>query len=103
MKKIIASITIFGLLLSTGAHAQEGCCPPEPKVYYDETPDCFNKGKFVGKDSDDFLKSVRRAQQRNWAVAFGSAAVGVLTLVLVGVNHKNEKDSHHKHNVKSPS
>ncbi len=88
MKKIIASITVLGLVFSHVAGAQENC---EPKVYYDETDDCFNKGKFVGRESDDYLKSIRRAKQKNWAIAFGTTALGVLTLVLVGVNHKHEK------------
>ena len=90
MKKIIGSITVFGLIFSSGLRAQEECCPPpERQAYYDETPDCFNKGRFVGKETEDYLKTIRRAKQRNWAIAFGSAAVGVLTAVLVGVNHKH--------------
>ncbi|MBS0629449.1 MAG: hypothetical protein JSS30_04405 [Verrucomicrobia bacterium] len=88
MKKIIASITVLGLVFSHGVSAQDNC---EPKVYYDETDDCFNKGKFVGRESEDYLKSIQRAQRRNWAVAFGTVAVGALTLVLVGVNHKHDK------------
>lgn len=88
MKNIIACLTIFGLIFSRGAFADEACCTPEPsKVYYDETDDCFNKGKYVGRESDDYLKSIRRAKQRNWALAFGTTAVGILTLVLVAKNH----------------
>lgn len=90
MKKPILCITILGLIFSRGAFADDACCAPEPtKVYYDETDDCFNKGKFVGRESDDYLKSIRRAKQRNWALAVGTTAVGVLTLILVGKNHHN--------------
>jgi len=89
MKKIIASITALGLVFSHAAGAQE-CC--EPKVYFDETEDCFNKGKFVGRETEDYLKTIRRAKQRNWTIAFGTVAVGVLTLVLTGVKHRQDKD-----------
>lgn len=95
MKKFVACITIAGLLLSSGAFADEDCCMPEPsKVYYDETEDCFNKGKFVGKESEDYLKSLRFARNRNWGLATGATALGILTLVLVGKHHRHHNRDH---------
>ena len=103
MKKLIASITVLGLVFSNGIFADEACAE-EPKVYFtDEDSDLFNKGKFVGKESDDYLRAMRRARQKNWAFAAGTTLVGVLTMVLVGKNHHKTNYKSHPIKNKTPN
>ena len=60
----------------------------DDEVYYsDEDDELFNRGKFVGKESDDYEQMRRRMQTRNWSIALSSTAVGIATLLLVGKNH----------------
>lgn len=83
MKKIIGYLTLSSLLFSPIlAFAHD-----EDEVYYsDEDDELFNRGKFVGQENDAYLKQRRYDRNKNWAIAIGTTAVGVATLILVGKN-----------------
>ena len=55
--------------------------------YTDEDDELFNRGKFVGIDSDDYLRARRKERNKNWAIALGTTALGIATVVFVGQNH----------------
>ena len=85
MKKFIGLFTIMGLVFSSGIYAHE----IEDEVYYTEDDDeLFNRGKFVGEESNEYQMRIRRERNKNWAIALTSTAVGIATVVLVGKNHK---------------
>ncbi len=84
MKKFIAAFTILGMVFSPGAFAHE----LEDEVYYTEEDDeLFNHGKFVGQETNEYEKRIRKERTKNWAIALTSTAVGVATVILVGKNH----------------
>lgn len=87
MRKFIALFTLLGMVFSSGIYANEN--ENENEVYYTEDDDdLFNHGKFVGQESDEYLRRIRRERNKNWAIALASTAIGVTTVVLVGKNHK---------------
>ncbi len=96
MKQFAGYLTIFGLFFSPVAFAHDGCdgpnCPhPEDdaiEAYYmdEEDDEFFNQGKIVGKDTGDYLKAQKRIRNKNWALALGTSAIGIATLVLLGKN-----------------
>ena len=55
--------------------------------YTEEDDELFNRGKFVGIESNDYLRARRRERNKNWAIAIGSTVIGVATLFLVNENH----------------
>ncbi len=93
MKKLFTYLILFSFFFCRiGAFAQEDSCVPEDsEVFYTDIDDeLFNRGKFVGQETNDYLRRQKRARNTNWAIALGSTAIGVAVLVFVGHNH--EKD-----------
>lgn len=92
MQRLIAIFAGFGMVFSSLGYSQE-CCEEEDEVYYtQDDDDLFNKGKFVGAESDEYQKRIRRERMKNWGIALTTTAIGAATVVLVGNHHRNHPD-----------
>lgn len=89
MKKFSSYFILFSLLFSPlASYAQED----EDTVYYtDEDDDLFNRGKFVGEESNAYILAQKRERNRNWMIAIGTTAIGVAALVLTSNHHQHSK------------
>ena len=85
MKQFFATLTILSLFFSPLAVGQEQ--DDEQVFYTDEDDDLFNKGKFVGQETDQYLVQIRRRKAQNWGIALGTTALGVAALLL-SAKHK---------------
>lgn len=82
MKKWISYIALFSLFCGLPLSAHE-----EEVFYTDEDDELFNQGKFVGEENPDYLKAIRFERNKNWAIAMGTAAISIATVILVGQHH----------------
>ncbi len=87
MKKTTTLLTLLALFCNAiPCMAHEDL--DDPVVYYtDEDDELFNRGRFVGVETDEMIRARNKVRNKNWSIALGSTAVGVATLVLVGINH----------------
>lgn len=80
MKKFTIILTLLSFLTLNGVFAQD-------QVYYtDEDTDLFNRGKFVGEENKDYIRQIEIQKKKNWSLAIGSTAVGILACILVAKN-----------------
>lgn len=84
-KKFILPFILLGLLFSPAG----GFAANEPTICEEEEECSFNRGKVVNQETYEFQKAQKRAQYKNWGLAFGSTVIGIVTLVLVSKNHHN--------------
>jgi len=95
MKKIFAYLTLFSLLFTRIdlIAQEESCVPKEADVFYSDIDDeLFNRGKFVGKETEDYLRAFRRERNKNWAIAIGTTAIGIAALVFVSNGHEKKEE-----------
>lgn len=95
MKRFYILLTLLSLSFSPFAHAQESDFTDEDTFFTDEDDELFNRGKFVGQESDEWLKARRFERNKNWAIAITTTALGVATGVLVGQQHKKAQNHAH--------
>lgn len=79
--KCITLLTLLSLFLSRAAFA-------EPDYFDDQDDECFNRGKIVGPESNEYQKAVRRQRIKNWGLAFTTTALGIVTFIFVAQDHK---------------
>jgi hypothetical protein len=85
MKKWFTYLALFSLFGGVNLSAQD-------EVFYtDEDDELFNQGKFVGEENPDYLRAIRFERNKNWAIALGTTAIGVATVILVGQHHDKNK------------
>ncbi len=86
MKRFTSLLLLFSFVAMPLARAEEPIMDDD--IFYTEEDDeLFNRGKFVGIESNDYLRARRRERNKNWAIAIGSTVIGVATLFLVNENH----------------
>lgn len=84
MKKTLLSLlTILSFISTPLAHAEE---EGEEIYYYDEDEELFNKGTFVGEETNFYIKQQKKAQYRNWGIAIGTTVASAVAFVLVGLH-----------------
>lgn len=90
MKKIILVLTSLSFICSPILRADSAVLPQEecPASYEEEEEEALPPGKMVGKASDDARSEAKRRRMRNWGLAAGVVAIGIVTLVLVSHNHR---------------
>lgn len=86
MKRLISLFTLLSLVLASPARAEDPIVDDDI-FYTEEDEELFNRGRFVGLESDDYLRRERRARNTNWAIALGTTALGIATVILVGNSH----------------
>lgn len=86
MKRFTSLFLAFSMTLSPLAFGEDPIIDDD--IFYTEEDDqLFNRGTFVGVENDDYLRAARRQRNKNWAIALGSTALGIATVILVGNNH----------------
>ncbi len=87
MKRFTTICLLASFALTPFAHADEPIL--EDDVFYtEEDDDLFNHGKFVGMQTNDYMRARRIERNKNWAIAVGSTIAGVATLFLVSKHHQ---------------
>lgn len=86
MKIFCRLLFSFSIAFCSVAYSEDGIVD-DNLFYTDEDDELFNRGTFVGADDNAYLIAARRERTKNWAIAIGSTALGVATLILVGNNH----------------
>jgi len=87
MKRFISFLLLLSFAAMPLARAEDPIMDDD--IYYtEEDNELFNRGKFVGVENDDYLRAYRRERNKNWAIAIGTAAIGIASLVLVHENHR---------------
>ena len=86
MKALLFPFLALAMVLSSPLRAERPVV--EDDTFYTEEDDqLFNRGKFVGVESDEALRAQRRQRNKNWAIAIGSTAVGIATLFVASNHH----------------
>ncbi len=85
MKKFVGYLSAFSLLLSPAAYAQ---VEEVDETYYTEEDDeLFNRGKFVGRENNDYQIRIRRERTKNWTIALTSTAAAIAAVFFAGKDH----------------
>lgn len=90
MKRIIYILTSLSFFCSPLLRADGTVLSHEESTasYEDEEEETLPPGKMVGKASEDSFSEAKRRRMRNWGLAAGVVAIGIVTLVLVSNHHR---------------